>query len=597
VLTALAALALLAPTAPQETVRVDADARLAPDLREALTLIDPARAGWTSEVWSDAASARLKLLAQGLAAGSPPDLDDFATADFTCTDLVLAGDADVLFEDDTYRVRRGPPARGTSDASGPARLAAALDDLARRWSRAGEVPSFELKVDGVQGDVDGFTTRIRVHAHGPAARGEEDAGASWLLEHTARWSANWEAAEGEAPRLTSIDASDLEEVRARRTLLVTDQDFFGGGDFLSRGGELPLDYGWGEGTDGLRRRLDRRLGLPLLGAPSGIAVGDVDGDGREDLYLAQPGGLPNRLLLARADGGVDDRSAGSGADLLDFTRSALLVDLDGDGDRDLAVALGAHLLLLANDGKGRFERKVSFEMVETTSLAAADYDLDGDLDLYACAYFTPYDGTALPRPYHDANNGHANTLFENRGDWAFADVTAARGLDVNNRRFSFAAAWEDYDRDGDPDLYVANDFGRNNLYRNDGGTFVDAAAQAGIEDISAGMGVAWGDYDGDGWFDIYVTNMDSAAGNRVAYQRRFHAGAGDDVLAHYRRHARGNSLFRNLGDGTFADMSESAGVTHARWAWGARFVDWNGDGALDLLSPNGFLTGERADDL
>ncbi len=84
-----------------------------------------------------------------------------------------------------------------------------------------------------------------------------------------------------------------------------------------------------------------------------------------------------------------------------------------------------------------------------------------------------------------------------------------------------AASWEDYDQDGDLDLYVANDFGRNNLYRNDDGQFVDVAAEAGVEDISAGMSVSWGDYNNDGQADLYVGNMFSSAGNRVTYQRQF----------------------------------------------------------------------------
>ena len=171
------------------------------------------------------------------------------------------------------------------------------------------------------------------------------------------------------------------------------------------------------------------------------------------------------------------------------------------------------------------------------------------------------------------------------------------GLDVNNQRFSFAAAWEDFDNDGDQDLYVANDFGRNNLYRNDGGHFTDIASAAGVEDISAGMGVTWGDYDGDGWMDLYVSNMYSSAGGRIAYQKRFHAAAAAGTRAEFQRHARGNSLFRNNGDGTFSDVSVSAGVVMGRWAWGSVFADLDNDGHADLVVPNGFITNELPRDL
>ena len=83
-------------------------------------------------------------------------------------------------------------------------------------------------------------------------------------------------------------------------------------------------------------------------------------------------------------------------------------------------------------------------------------------------------------PYHDANNGGRNVLLRNDGRWRFSHATVRAGLDVKNRRFSYAAAWEDFDNDGDQDLYVANDFGRNNLYRNDSGRFTDIAAAAAM---------------------------------------------------------------------------------------------------------------------
>ncbi len=177
------------------------------------------------------------------------------------------------------------------------------------------------------------------------------------------------------------------------------------------------------------------------------------------------------------------------------------------------------------------------------------------------------------------------------------------GLNENNDHHSFAASWEDYDNDGDMDIYVANDFGRNNLYQNQGRgangqvTFRDVAAAAGVEDMSAGMGVTWGDYNRDGLMDFYVSNMFSAAGNRVAYQRQFRAGSTGDSLTGFRRHARGNSLFQNNGDGTFSDVSVEAGVTMGRWAWGAQFADLNNDGWEDIYVANGYITGDAKDDL
>jgi hypothetical protein len=168
---------------------------------------------------------------------------------------------------------------------------------------------------------------------------------------------------------------------------------------------------------------------------------------------------------------------------------------------------------------------------------------------------------------------------------------------MNNWRWSFAASWEDYDADGDPDLYVANDFGRNNLYQNNSGTFVDVAAQAGVEDIGAGMSVSWADYNRDGDIDLYVGNMYSSAGLRIAYQDRFQPGADQRVRSEFQRHARGNSLFLSAGDGTFRDVSEPARVTLGRWAWSSNFVDINNDGWEDIVVANGFVTGRDTNDL
>ena len=313
--------------------------------------------------------------------------------------------------------------------------------------------------------------------------------------------------------------------------------------------------------------------------------------------------MPNRLYLREADGTLRDVSQSAGVDYLDASRSALFVDLDGDGDQDLVAVVGADVLVQENEGGwdepdgGRFRLKAVLPAPSFFSISAADYDSDGDLDLFGCAYSLPYWEDSIPIPYHDANNGRANVLYRNDGNWRWSDATVESGLDQNNRRYSFAAAWEDYDRDGDPDLYVANDFGRNNLYRNDGGTFTDVAAEAGVEDISAGMGVSWGDVDGDGWMDLYVSNMYSSAGKRVAYQREFQESADENTRAAFQRHARGNSLFRNQQDGTFEDVSESSGVTMGRWAWGSLFCDLNGDGRQDIVVPNGFVTNEDTDDL
>ncbi len=214
---------------------------------------------------------------------------------------------------------------------------------------------------------------------------------------------------------------------------------------------------------------------------------------------------------------------------------------------------------------------------------------------------------ALPNRfvYHDSNDGAANTFYLNRtespGDWEFADVTKDAGLDTNNRRWSFAAAWEDFDNDGDQDLYVANDFGRNNLYRNDSDgsalRFVDIAGEAGAEDSASGMSVSWGDCDRDGFMDVHVSNMFSAAGSRITTQSNFKPGLSESLRNRFQHFARGNTLLRNLHGKGFKDVSVSAGVTMGRWAWGSNFADLNNDGWEDLVVANGFVTTDDTGDL
>jgi hypothetical protein len=188
-------------------------------------------------------------------------------------------------------------------------------------------------------------------------------------------------------------------------------------------------------------------------------------------------------------------------------------------------------------------------------------------------------------------------LFRNEGNWQFQDATSEVGLDHNNDRWSFSAVWEDYDNDGDLDLYVANDFGRNNLYRQENGRFKDVAGSASAEDINFGMSASFGDYNRDGWMDLYVSNMFSAAGGRITYQPQFKQGVSSELKAAYQQMARGNTLLRNAGDGTFQDVSDEAGVTVGRWAWASLFADVNNDGWEDILVANGFVTGKMPDDL
>ena len=423
-----------------------------------------------------------------------------------------------------------------------------------------------------------------------------------LLQQNATWRCRWRReSDGAKLRLESIILEAYEECRGAKNHATLFADHT-----QSALGNLDVTGAWSKQlTRSLEHwagEIDASLGGAIVGH-EGIALGDIDADGRDDLYVCQSGGLPNRMFRQREDGTLEDVSAAWGVDFLDSSHSALILDFDNDGDQDLAVAIDPIIVLLENRGQPNDEKRPRFEIAarllgpSVTSLAAADIDSDGDLDLYACGYTMPDRLETTPVPYHDANNGQPNLLYRNQGAFGFVDATRECGLDHNNRRFSFAASFEDYDNDGDQDLYVANDFGRNNLYRNEGGVFRDVAAEAGVEDVAASMGVTWADFDGDGLLDLYVSNMFSSAGERVTFQRSFRPDLDDATRALFQRHARGNSLFRNQGNGTFSDVSVESGTTMGRWAWGAKFVDFDNDGRPDIFVPNGFVTGEDPGDL
>jgi tetratricopeptide (TPR) repeat protein len=354
-----------------------------------------------------------------------------------------------------------------------------------------------------------------------------------------------------------------------------------------------------------RARLDSACGIDVYGN-QGIAVADIDNDGADEIYVCQPGGLPNRLYKIRADGTAEDVTERSGLGVLDETTCALFADFNNSGRQDAVVLRSSGPLLFLNRGDGTFvEQRDAFGFKTTpqgsfTGMAAADFDRDGRLDLYLCCYiyFQSEDQYQYPAPYQDARNGPPNFLFRNRATlhgMVFQDVTAETGMNHNNDRFSFAPAWCDFDGDGWPDLYVANDFGRGNLYRNRNGHFRDEADKAGLDGAGPGMSAAWFDYDGDGRPDLYISDMWTAPGQRVIRDPAFKPAARDAEA--FRRHTKGNCLYRNKGDGTFEETSPLAHVEIGRWAWSSGGFDWDLDGVPEILIGAGMVTNPSHQDL
>ncbi len=575
--------------------------RIESERASAATALDPSSDGWESEAVAETAKARLERLAALLSGPGPIDptsFDGLVSADPESTEF--DGKLEEAYRDAVLTVRRraAPVTKEDRVNRGRASLAKALETLAAPLRGASDV---ETHVKIVRVDLAGDSVATLAYFD---ASGRTGAGAVGVRDV---WRCRWARENGEL-LLDSLSSDDYERIDARGSRWFTDctAAVLGANDSFERQLVPGLNH-W-------LARIERVHSMHVF-ARYGLAVGDVNGDDLDDVYVCQPGGLPNRLYVQNADGTASDTSAAAGVDWLDHTSSALLVDLDGDGDQDLVAATIFGLILMANDGRGSFARRAVLAPrdIDLHSLSAADYDGDGDLDLYICTDFAqevarPGAGTGFV--YHDANDGGANLLFRNDiassedgasveggATWSFTDVTKDVGLDVDNRRHSLAAAWEDYDNDGDPDLYVANDYGQNCLYRNDGGRFVNVARQAGVVDFGSGMSVSWADFNRDGRLDIYVGNMFSSAGNRITRQLGFKPGVNETTRELYRRFAKGNSLFENIGGGTFREVGAEAGVEMGRWAWSSVFADINSDGWDDLLVANGYITTEDTGDL
>jgi hypothetical protein len=325
--------------------------------------------------------------------------------------------------------------------------------------------------------------------------------------------------------------------------------------------------------------------VAALGAS--VSVADFDGDGWPDLYFTNSRfGEPNALYRNRGNGTFEDVAASAG--LADLNRAGEGVsmgsvwgDFDNDGREDVLVYRYGYLALFKNLDGHHFrdvtEAAGLSRWMNSNGAVWVDYDRDGLLDLYVTAYFrNDIDlwHLATTRIMHDsfefASNGGKNLMFHNLGGGRFEDVTDKLG--VGSTRWTLAAAAADLNEDGWPDLYLANDYGPEELYLNDHGRrFV--LTTAGLESESkSGMSVALGDVYNRGHLDVFVTNI-SARG--YLFQNN------NLRLNELTDSAR--KRFRNMADPVVAD---------AGWAWGAQFGDLNNDGSNELFVANGFISGD-----
>ncbi len=347
----------------------------------------------------------------------------------------------------------------------------------------------------------------------------------------------------------------------------------------------------------------------LASVGASVAAEDFDNDGLIDFYVTNAGrDVPNRLFRQSGNGTFKDVAPSAGVtndNREGASMDAIFFDYDNDGDQDLyVVKWGENNTFFENNGDGTFQDITQQAGVGywgyANGVIAFDYDRDGLLDLFIANYFAekvddpitgqpvrnnlwaPASTRIMHTTFTHATNGGANVLYKNRGDGTFEEVTQQAGL--GHTGWSLDAGTGDLNNDGWPDLYVANDFGADELYFNTGASetpprfrlVIDKDGHPGIgHDWWKGMNVDMGDIDRNGRLDIYVTNI---------LARRYKTDEGNMLWLNYSDPAK-------TGGSRFSNISREAGTHDGGWGWGGKFADFNNDGWLDIFAVNGFVTG------
>ena len=327
----------------------------------------------------------------------------------------------------------------------------------------------------------------------------------------------------------------------------------------------------------------------------GVAFFDFDNDGFPDIFTlngSRLGGFPkgqeptNHLYRNNRNGTFADVTEKAGLKRSGWASGVAVGDYDNDGHEDLFLTYWGQNALYRNNGNGTFTETTVKAKVATSGTrwgsgaTFVDYDRDGKLDLFVSNYLI-FDLAKTPEPGKGANCNwkgipvncgpkglptDTNLLYHNNGDGTFTDVSDKSGVAKVTGRYSMTAIVTDYDSDGWPDIYVACDSTSSTLYHNNkDGTFTDVALETGSaynEDgqAQAGMGVTIGDFNGDGFPDIFKTHF------------------ADDLPI----------LYKNTGRGFYEDSSRASGFEHTRYVqWGTGFADFDNDGWPDILTATG----------
>jgi hypothetical protein len=323
---------------------------------------------------------------------------------------------------------------------------------------------------------------------------------------------------------------------------------------------------------------------------TGVAIGDYDGDGRPDIFVVsktESCHLFRNLGNFKFEDVTDQAGVGDkGAAALIWKQGAAFVDINNDGRLDLYVCRhGAPNLLYINQGDGTFKEMAQaygLDIKDGSTMAAfCDYDRDGWLDLYLQT-------NLLDNSQHPA--GQRDFLFHNNHNGTFTDVTVAAGISQEETQAN-SSTWWDYDNDGWPDLYVANDFAPfDELYHNNrDGTFTNVINQVVPHMPYSSMGADLGDLNNDGLIDFMVADMAATTHEKDqrtmadTRARTFDPSADAPAAPAYLH----NALYLNTGTGRMLEAAHLTGLDATDWTWTVRFEDLDNDGRLDVYVTNG----------